>query len=326
LNCREGRETECMEYSACTVLAESTILDAPNDMISMSCTTESVNTKSGLKDCHINCAQHLCCFQDPSLPSSCTGIYGESLCSKYSPCSVLIGETAHIVYDSKGDPYLKALINNYCAEENIKTEEGIAQCSHQCDKRSCCFGNDDEIYCYETDKAWCDEALACKNLEMAINNFVATDAPNEDEDSRDDEAEMEGQNEDGSSGNNTVKLQIRDDDTAPGDEIALAGQDDDGKPGDMEALKGLDENGALGDDNAMAGENDDGAPGDQDYMTSYSACTAISILADAGVSCQEVCDSMICCKDESCDETSAALFDCESDFDPCLVEFPDKYS
>jgi hypothetical protein len=367
LNCRDEKEAECNEFSACSILVESAILDVGQDKISSSCSTESVETKSGLEACHMNCAQHLCCLQDPTLPSSCTGIYGQSQCSKYSPCSILVGGTAHTVYNHKEDPYLVALINNYCTMENLKTKDGISQCSDQCNKRSCCFGDDDGN-CYESNKAWCDEAGACKNLDVAINEVV-TDSP--------------------------------DDANASGGEVSSKGEDDDGAPGDAMALAGEDDDGAPGDAMALAGEDDDGAPGDEDYITSmeacsslsvsldggtfchsicdmlaccgtgtcsgkiidrcseftvctskypskysmkvnaqestpvasgmitsHTACAAASLIADAGLTCQKICDGMMCCKEGTCDGTATAgtSFDCEKDFEPCAVAFPDTYS
>jgi hypothetical protein len=352
LNCRDEKEAECMEFSACSILAESAILDVGEDKITESCSTESVETKSGLKACHMNCAQHLCCFQDPSLPSSCTGIYGESHCSKYSPCSILVGETAHTIYNNKEDPYLEALINNYCAVENLKTNDGIMQCSDQCNKRSCCFEDDDDS-CYDTDKAWCDEAVACKNLDVAINDVVAG-AP-DDENTSGDEVALKGEDDDG----------------APGDAIALEGEDDDGAPGDedyitsMQACSSLSVSldggntchsicdmlvccgtGTCSDENidrcseftvctakypskySMKLYAQATTPVDSGMITSHIACAAASLIADAGLTCQKVCDGMMCCKEGTCDGTATAgtSFNCEKDFEPCSVAFPDTYS
>jgi hypothetical protein len=241
LNCEEERNKECLEFSPCSMLFESAILSVSPDKTATSCAAQNVETQKGLQECHLNCAQHLCCFQDPNLPSSCTGLYGETQCATYNPCSILVGDTAHSVYNNKVDPYLEALINNYCSEENLKTNDGVLKCSEQCDKRSCCFGDDDDIDidpCYETDKEWCAEAEACKNLEVAINSVAVG---SEGDDNAPGDAEATHGNDDNA--NNTEINGGKDD---PGgsfaiNSVAQGGEDDDNAPGDAEAMDGNDD-------------------------------------------------------------------------------------
>ena len=281
LNCKEEMKKECLEYIPCAILFESPMLSVSPERVSTSCAAQNVETKKGLQECHLNCAQHLCCFQDPNLPSSCTGLYGESQCASYNPCSILVEDSAHSVYYSKVDPYLEALINNYCSEDNLKLKDGILQCSEQCDKRSCCFGDDNDTDidpCFETDKEWCAEAAACKNLHVAINSISQE---GEWENNATGDAEGTIGNDDDK--NTTMVNGSRED---PGGSIVIqsvfqGGEDDDNAPGDSEAMNGnndetnITEMSGGNDDPSgsfavqsvfQGGEDDDNAPGDAEAM------------------------------------------------------------
>ena len=161
--CKEIQgSTECQKYAACGNLVNAGVSSSSSSSPIDVCSTESVSTPSGLQLCREVCAPRLCCFQDSNLPSSCVNSIGKAECSKFDACSVLVSVGSHNVYQ-KEDPYLVALVLNYCAEGKVGTEEGADRCRTQCMKRDCCF---DELEgCYQTDKDWCDQFSSCSNLE-----------------------------------------------------------------------------------------------------------------------------------------------------------------
>ena len=144
LNCKDKKgEGECSEYTPCQALLDTSgVEDAALDDV---CSSSSVETISGLEQCRKQCAPFLCCFQDPNLPSSCVGWYGQKTCGDYDPCKILVSDSSHSVYNEE-DPYLVALINNYCKPESVADQENARHCMTQCEKRGCCYNTGD---CYD---------------------------------------------------------------------------------------------------------------------------------------------------------------------------------
>jgi hypothetical protein len=145
VNCKDEKgELECAEYAPCAVLLDTSGVGSYD--LGYVCSSSSIATTDGLNECRKQCAQRLCCFQDPNLPSSCIGWYGHRECDEYEPCKVLISDSSHTLYNDE-DPYLVALIANYCKPENVVSADDARHCMAQCEKRSCCFVADG---CYET--------------------------------------------------------------------------------------------------------------------------------------------------------------------------------
>lgn len=181
LNCNDKtREVDCTTYAPCKVLLDAS--GAGNANLNDVCSLASVETASGLEQCRKQCAPYLCCFQDPNLPSSCVGWYGQRTCGQYEACKILVSDSSHTAYKEE-DPYLVALIDKYCKPEVVANPETASHCMTQCEKRGCCYITGD---CYETvssqvnanpsdnvslsltvsslqDKEWCDEISACLN-------------------------------------------------------------------------------------------------------------------------------------------------------------------
>jgi hypothetical protein len=140
VNCKSTREEECTGFSPCESIMDTTGA-APDDVLSEVCAPASVETATGLEECRKQCAPMLCCFQDPNLPSSCIGWYGRQECEKFEPCSILVSDASHSVYNQE-DPYLVGLINNYCTPDKLTNDEDARNCMAHCEKRQCCFNED----------------------------------------------------------------------------------------------------------------------------------------------------------------------------------------
>jgi hypothetical protein len=145
LNCKSTREEECTGFSPCESIMD-TEGAAPDNVLSEVCASTSIETASGLEECRKQCAPKLCCFQDPNLPSSCIGWYGERECGLFEPCKILVSDASHSVYNQE-DPYLVGLINNYCTPEKLTDDEDARSCMAHCEKRQCCFNEDG---CWDT--------------------------------------------------------------------------------------------------------------------------------------------------------------------------------
>lgn len=112
---------------------------------------------SWVSDCHVLCADHLCCFGTPGTTSDCRE-ERDTLCSAYSGCSVLVHSsedvnheeikakyTAHRPemdgFDGSTIPDDIREVNEACNRNVLYDATMRSRCEKACDSRSCCFMN-----------------------------------------------------------------------------------------------------------------------------------------------------------------------------------------
>eukprot|EP00521_Asterionellopsis_glacialis_P007341 CAMPEP_0195284970 /NCGR_PEP_ID=MMETSP0707-20130614/2972_1 /TAXON_ID=33640 /ORGANISM="Asterionellopsis glacialis, Strain CCMP134" /LENGTH=1243 /DNA_ID=CAMNT_0040344389 /DNA_START=149 /DNA_END=3880 /DNA_ORIENTATION=- len=163
LNCADERLEECHEFSACSILMASDVMESPKEVVEEKCDSKAIVTTSGFHECHRYCAEHLCCFQDTDADSSCFGLLGMAECNEYRHCSFLTTTSSHPDPYNHNDPFLVSLIEDSCTVDKVATDVGREECREYCVKRACCFYSGSDR-CYNDNPDWCDEVQACEVL------------------------------------------------------------------------------------------------------------------------------------------------------------------
>ena len=89
-----------------------------------------------IKDCHAICAPRLCCLSDSSLDSNCRDTVGDEECDIYSPCLVLLGDSAQQASEGQLAEAPRT-IESVCNEKTENDSELYDQCESSCLCLSC---------------------------------------------------------------------------------------------------------------------------------------------------------------------------------------------
>jgi hypothetical protein len=159
-NCFEQNIVECSVYDECSNLLdteETSPSSVTYEDIKNACAKQYINT-TGIEECHGICADHLCCFTNENLVSSCKNSPNKT-CDMYKPCEILINgddDPDNLVPQYSGP----SSVTDECNADKVTTAEGKQACHDVCQQASCCF-QDGIGNCYSMNKQWCDTFQTC---------------------------------------------------------------------------------------------------------------------------------------------------------------------
>ncbi|KAL3816825.1 hypothetical protein ACHAXA_008688 [Cyclostephanos tholiformis] len=175
------------------------------------CHPEQISTAIGRWECQQICNDHVCCFdiEDGDSGHNCRND-GNKLCTIFAPCEVLFAQDSarrsggpSTQSGAADDDFIspeviledelewqqirEKYVNQYCAESNVKHEQGRNQCAKACANHYCCFdtSNNGNNYCRYDKSMICDVYSACEIL------FAFAEKPDDSVDKPDEDAALD---------------------------------------------------------------------------------------------------------------------------------------
>ena len=159
--CTVNNPDACETYEPCSVL-QGNLASHPDSIASnvvRKCNTQSLSTKSGIKDCREICGPSMCCFDGTDGTDNCSGDDTEQWCRQFSAC---LGLENFGSFDNKGfqnSAAAKAAVDTACASS-------FQECRNICDPAACCYMSKIDSNCEDIglEDLQCDHYASCETL------------------------------------------------------------------------------------------------------------------------------------------------------------------